>query len=300
MFPILHMGRPWLGYWLIPYPNSMWLWPQPRSPLVWDVFAVSTYLTVSLIFWFIGLIPDLATHARPRKEEVAEDRSACWPWAGADRPSTGRAIRMAYLLLAGLATPLVVSVHTVVSFDFAVSLLARLAHDHLSSLLRRRRHLLRIRHGADAGDSGAQMVSPGGPDHHAPPGLHGQGDAGHRIDRGLRLHDGSVHVLVQRQSARDVHVFRTAPTGPLQVFLLDADPVQYSDPAVAVVAQCPPKHSAAVHHFPGGQRRHVAGAIHHRHHQPGTATFCPPPGACIIRPNGIGRCLPAPSVSSWC
>src|SRR5690242_17545770 len=61
MFPILHLGRPWLGYWLIPYPNSMWLWPQPRSPLIWDVFAVTTYLTVSLIFWYIGLVPDLAT-----------------------------------------------------------------------------------------------------------------------------------------------------------------------------------------------------------------------------------------------
>ena len=61
MFPILHLGRPWLAYWLFPYPNTMWLWPQPRSPLEWDVFAVSTYGTVSLVFWYIGLIPDLAT-----------------------------------------------------------------------------------------------------------------------------------------------------------------------------------------------------------------------------------------------
>src|SRR5690349_17804916 len=61
MFPILHMGRPWLGYWLIPYPNTMWLWPQPRSPLIWDVFAVSTYASVSFLFWFTGLIPDFAT-----------------------------------------------------------------------------------------------------------------------------------------------------------------------------------------------------------------------------------------------
>src|SRR6476469_6196727 len=61
MFPILHLGRPWLAYWLFPYPNSMWLWPQPRSPLEWDVFAVSTYGTVSLVFWYVGLIPDLAS-----------------------------------------------------------------------------------------------------------------------------------------------------------------------------------------------------------------------------------------------
>src|SRR5262252_5182343 len=61
MFPILHLGRPWLAYWLIPYPNTMWLWPQPRSPLIWDVFAVTTYMTVSFLFWFTGLIPDFAT-----------------------------------------------------------------------------------------------------------------------------------------------------------------------------------------------------------------------------------------------
>ncbi len=61
MFPILHLGRPWLFYWLLPYPNSMWLWPQPRSPLEWDVFAVSTYGTVSLVFWYVGLLPDLAS-----------------------------------------------------------------------------------------------------------------------------------------------------------------------------------------------------------------------------------------------
>src|SRR6266851_7463074 len=61
MFPVMHLGRPWLFYWLIPYPNSMWLWPQPRSPLIWDVFAVTTYATVSFLFWFTGLIPDVAT-----------------------------------------------------------------------------------------------------------------------------------------------------------------------------------------------------------------------------------------------
>src|SRR5260370_13119773 len=61
MFPILHLGRPWLAYWLIPYPNTMWLWPQPRSPLIWDVFAVSTYATVSFLFWFTGLIPDFSS-----------------------------------------------------------------------------------------------------------------------------------------------------------------------------------------------------------------------------------------------
>ena len=72
MFPLLHMGRPWLFYWLIPYPITMWLWPQFRSPLVWDVFAVSTYATVSLLFWFVGLIPDLATLRDRARNRVAQ------------------------------------------------------------------------------------------------------------------------------------------------------------------------------------------------------------------------------------
>jgi Ni/Fe-hydrogenase subunit HybB-like protein len=122
LFPLLHMGRPWFGYWLFPYPNTMELWPQWRSPLVWDVFAVSTYFTVSLLFWYIGLIPDLAT---------LRDRSAnrigriiygilAMGWRGSARH--WHRYEVAYLLLAGLATPLVVSVHTVVSFDFAVAI----------------------------------------------------------------------------------------------------------------------------------------------------------------------------------
>ncbi len=94
MFPILHLGRPWLAYWLFPYPNSMWLWPQPRSPLEWDVFAVSTYGTVSLVFWYVGLIPDLAS-MRDTAPHLWQQRdcTAFWRSAGAVRPSTGIAIR---------------------------------------------------------------------------------------------------------------------------------------------------------------------------------------------------------------
>ncbi len=124
MFPLLHMGRPWLFYWLTPYPNSMWLWPQFRSPLVWDVFAVSTYLTVSLLFWYVGLIPDLATlrdrAAKPILQKLYGGLALGW------RGSAVHWTRYetASLLLAGLATPLVVSVHTVVSFDFSVGQIA--------------------------------------------------------------------------------------------------------------------------------------------------------------------------------
>src|SRR4051812_43491875 len=124
IFPVIHTGRPWLAaYWLFPYPNTMGIWPQFRSPLIWDVFAVSTYATVSLLFWYVGLIPDLAT---------LRDRSAsrigrviygilAMGWRGSAHH--WHRYETAYLLLAGLATPLVVSVHTVVSFDFAIAIL---------------------------------------------------------------------------------------------------------------------------------------------------------------------------------
>ena len=152
MFPLLHLGRPWLFYWLLPYPNTMALWPQFRSPLVWDVFAVSTYATVSLLFWYVGLMPDLATlrdRAKTRLAQVIYGILALG-WRGSARH--WHRYQTAYLLLAGLATPLVVSVHTVVSLRLRRRHRARLALDDLPALLRRRRHLLRLRHGADAGD----------------------------------------------------------------------------------------------------------------------------------------------------
>jgi Ni/Fe-hydrogenase subunit HybB-like protein len=122
IFPLVHTGRPWLAYWMFPYPNTMNYWPQFRSPLLWDVFAVSTYFTISLLFWFIGLIPDLAT-LRDRSENKFARISyglLAMGWRGSARHWAR--YETAYLLLAGLATPLVLSVHTVVSFDFAVSI----------------------------------------------------------------------------------------------------------------------------------------------------------------------------------
>jgi molybdopterin-containing oxidoreductase family membrane subunit len=123
MFPLLHMGRPWLGYWMFPYPNSMGVWPQFRSPLVWDVFAVSTYATISAVFWFVGLVPDFAT-----MREAATNRwsrmvygALSLGWRGSARHWTR--YEALYILLAGISTPLVLSVHTVVSFDFAVAIM---------------------------------------------------------------------------------------------------------------------------------------------------------------------------------
>ncbi len=123
LFPLLHLGRPWVFYWLFPYPNTMGVWPQWRSPLVWDVFAVSTYATVSLLFWYVGLIPDLATlrdRAKNRWAQVIYGVMAMG-WRGSARH--WHRYRTAYLLLAALATPLVVSVHTVVSFDFTIGII---------------------------------------------------------------------------------------------------------------------------------------------------------------------------------
>lgn len=122
IFPLLHTGRPWLAaYWLFPIPNTMGVWPQFRSPLIWDVFAVSTYAIVSALFWFVGLIPDLAT-----LRDRSTNRFSKAIYGMLSLGWRGSAIHweryeIAYLLLAGLAAPLVVSVHTIVSFDFAVS-----------------------------------------------------------------------------------------------------------------------------------------------------------------------------------
>jgi Ni/Fe-hydrogenase subunit HybB-like protein len=123
VFPAIHVGRPWLAYWMFPYPNTMSYWPQFRSPLIWDVFAVSTYATISALFWFVGLIPDLATlrdRSEKRPLKIIYGMLALG-WRGSARH--WHRYETAYLLLAGLATPLVLSVHTVVSFDFAIGII---------------------------------------------------------------------------------------------------------------------------------------------------------------------------------
>jgi Ni/Fe-hydrogenase subunit HybB-like protein len=122
IFPLIHLGRPWFFYWLFPYPSTMGVWPQFRSPLVWDVFAVSTYASVSFMFWYVGLIPDLATlrdRARHHLARIVYGMLAMG-WRGS--AIHWKRYEMAYWLLAGLATPLVISVHTVVSFDFAIAI----------------------------------------------------------------------------------------------------------------------------------------------------------------------------------
>jgi molybdopterin-containing oxidoreductase family membrane subunit len=123
MFPLIHVGRPWLGYWLFPYPNTMNVWPQFRSPLLWDVFAVSTYATISVVFWYIGMVPDFGTMRDRSKNQFGQYVYGLLSlgWRGSARH--WMRYETASLLLAGLATPLVLSVHSVISFDFAVAVL---------------------------------------------------------------------------------------------------------------------------------------------------------------------------------
>jgi molybdopterin-containing oxidoreductase family membrane subunit len=122
LYPLIHTGRPWVAYWMFPYPNILGMWPQFRSPLLWDVFAVSTYATVSALFWFVGLIPDLASVRDRAESPIARYifGAVALGWRGSARH--WQRYETVYLILAGLSTPLVLSVHTVVSFDFSVGI----------------------------------------------------------------------------------------------------------------------------------------------------------------------------------
>lgn len=122
LFPLIHVGRVWKAYWLMPYPNQRYLWPNFKSPLMWDVLAVSTYFTISFLFFYFGLIPDIAA-ARDRSTGLRRKiyNVLCFGWTG--RGTHWQHYRKAYLIFAGIATPLVVSVHSVVSWDFAMSII---------------------------------------------------------------------------------------------------------------------------------------------------------------------------------
>jgi hypothetical protein len=266
IFPVFHTGRPWLAaYWLFPYPNAMGLWPQFKSPLIWDVFAVSTYATVSIVFWYIGMIPDLAT-LRDRAVSKVKGRiygMLSLGWRGSARH--WHRYEVASLILAGLSTPLVLSVHTVVSFDFAVSVIpgwhatifppyfvagaiyAGFAMVLTLAIPVRRFYgmesLITMRHI----DNMAKIT------------------LAHRPDRRLRLHHGSVLRVVQRESAREVHDVEPHDR-PVCMVVLDADRDQRRDGAVAVVQEGAPEPRPAVRDVAADRRRHVARALRHRRH----------------------------------
>jgi Ni/Fe-hydrogenase subunit HybB-like protein len=123
LFPLIHLGRPWKAFWLFPYPSTMGVWPQFRSPLVWDVFAVSTYATVSIVFWYVGMIPDIASLRDKSNNRFAQVAYGVLSLGWRNSARHWNRYEMASLLLAGIATPLVVSVHSVVSLDFSVSVI---------------------------------------------------------------------------------------------------------------------------------------------------------------------------------
>ena len=123
LFPLLHTGRPWVVFFMLPYPTTLGMWPQFRSPLLWDVFAVSTYFTISLLFWYVGLIPDLAILRDRAKNRVAQVLYGIFSLGWRGSAKHWFRYETVSLLLAGISTPLVVSVHSIVSFDFAVSVM---------------------------------------------------------------------------------------------------------------------------------------------------------------------------------
>ena len=218
LFPLLHMGRPWFFYWLFPYPNTMELWPQFRSPLIWDVFAVSTYGIVSLLFWYVGLIPDLATlrdRTNSRLGQIVYGilamgwRGSAYHW---------KRYEVTYLILAGLATPLVVSVHTVVSFDFAVAILPGwhstifppyfVAGAIFSGFAMVLVLAIPLRAFYDLQD----FIT------HAPLAEHGQGHAGDRVDGRLRLRHRGVHGAGTAATSTRNTARSTACSGPTRSY----------------------------------------------------------------------------------
>jgi len=224
MFPLLHLGRPWLFYWLLPYPNTMGLWPQFRSPLVWDVFAVSTYATVSLLFWYVGLIPDLATLRERTFNRFARAIYGMLAMGWRGSAMHWHRYETAYSLLAGLATPLVVSVHSVVSFDFAVGIVPGWHSTIFPPLFRRRCDLFRFRDGHDPRHPTPRCLWVGRLHHDATPQEHGENSPGDELDCHLRIYDGNVHGMVQRESVRILHDFEPNARA-LCPLLLGAHPV---------------------------------------------------------------------------
>ena len=269
MFPLLHMGRPWLFFWLLPYPDTMGTWPQFRSPLVWDVFAVSTYATISLLFWFVGLIPDLATlrdRAKNRLPRMIYGFLAMG-WRGS--AMHWHRYEMAYLLLAGLATPLVVSVHTVVSFDFTVAIVPGWHSTIFPPYFV-----------AGAIYSGFAMVLTLAIPLRKFYGLedfvtlrHLDNMAKILLATGLIVAYGymmeTFMAFYSGQHLRPLHDHEPDDR-PLRSRLLDSDPLQHCDPAHAPCGLRKIRRNVgrAVRDLPGRPDRHVAGALRDRGHQP--------------------------------
>jgi hypothetical protein len=248
-FPGIHVGRVWVIYWVFPIPNQMSMWPQFRSPLLWDVFAVGTYFTVSLLFWYVGMIPDLATlrdRSKTRIKAIAYGFFALG-WRGSMRH--WHRYEKAYLLLAALATPLVLSVHSVVSFDFAVS---QLPGWHTT--------IFPPYFVAGAIFSGFAMVMT-----LAVPARQMWGLKNFITMRHLEnLLDRVLHRLVLRRPVRAVRV-REPCVRPALVGVLDHGVVQRHHAADLLVQGDADEHPGHVRGQPARQRRHVVRTIRDHH-----------------------------------
>ena len=286
LFPLIHTGRPWLAaYWLLPYPNTMGIWPQFRSPLIWDVFAVSTYGTVSALFWYTGLVPDLAT-LRDRAKNIHVKRlfgALALGWRGSAR-HWGR-YETAYLLLAGMSTPLVLSVHTVVSFDFSVGIVpgwhstifppyfvAGAVYAGFAMVLTlaiplrkwyRMEDFITMRHIENM----AKVT----------------------LVTGLIVFYGYlIEAFFAWYSANEYEKYMIVnrTTGPYGWVVLGADLLQRPDPADAVVEEAADQPDLAVHPLADRQRRHVAGAL--RHHRDVAAPRLPAVVVGHVLPDVLG------------
>ena len=199
LFPLIHLGRPWFFYWLFPYPNTMVLWPQFRSPLLWDFIAIITYVVASALFWFLGLMPDLAAL---RDRAQTRWRQVLYGVLAMGFRGTGpqwRRFHATYGVIAGLMAPLVVSVHSIVGLDFAGAATPGWYSTAVSAVLRVRGGAVRVRDGSGADAPAAGGVQPALLHHRPAPGRLGQAAADVQPGGVLLLRDGCFrHLLLRR------------------------------------------------------------------------------------------------------
>jgi molybdopterin-containing oxidoreductase family membrane subunit len=236
LFPIIHLGRPWFPYWLFPYPTQRQIWPNFRSPLEWDVFAVTTYLTVSTVFFLVGMIPDAAAARDRAKSPIAKAWFSIFSmgWTGANYQ--WKHYYGAYLFFAALATPLVFSVHSVVSWDFAMAQVPGWHSTIFAPLLRRRRDLLGCRDGHQPDHPDSQGLQARAPRHARPHGEAVEARAAHLDHRRLLLPDRVLHGLVRSEQVRARPVL-VARDRALLVGILDHVHLQRDLPAHPVVQE---------------------------------------------------------------
>ncbi len=252
IFPGVHVGRVWMAWYLAPVPNNWAIWPNFRSALMWDVFAVSTYFTVSVLFWYTGLVPDLATLRDRARTKIRKFLFGIFAlgWRGSNRH--WRHYEMAYLLLAGLSTPLVRYVG-----------LAHLAYHDFPAVLCRGRDLWRLCHGADVADSSACDLQAVRCHYAAAHRQNGENHFANGFVRWLRLHDGIFRGVVQRQFVRAVRILEPHLWSILVVLVVWHAFLQLPLATAFLVQMVPPQHLCRVFRRHVRQRRHVVRTVHH-------------------------------------